>query len=313
MTIQTLDSSNMVEFLEKGTVAPIPALQEKPAEVKVEPEAKVETAAEPQDDPDEKDLPEKITKIIGKKHRAMMEAKEQAKEAESFAETQYRERRAAEKRAEELEAQLNERKSREAPPLEAKEPKREDFESDAAYWDAKIDWKAAEAVRKDRAARAEEQRTAEAQRLDSERIARNRAFAKTVPDYEETIEALATEDLNVPPHIAQYLLESDTSPALMYHFAKNTDEFKRIAALSPIKAIAAIGKLEASLEKPKTEAAAEVKVDPKADRTRAPAPITPIAGANGHANKDPAQMSPQEMGEYLQEKGVFRMSRRQRH
>lgn len=323
MAQTVLDSSNMGEFLETGKVAPFKTNEApKPAEPEVKAE-KVEKAAEPQVDddgltPEERaTIGAKVDKIVNKKHRAMMEAKEQAKEAESFAEAQYRERKAAEKRAEEFEARLKELESRAAPQeREAKEPKREDFKDDAEYWDAKIDWKASEAVRKDRELRAEEDRAREAARLDAQRIERNKAFAKTVPDYEETVAALATEDLNVPGHIAQYLLESDGSPALMYHFAKNPNEFRRIAQLSPIRAIAAIGKLEASLEKP---APAPVKDEqPKVElrapeRPRAPEPIEPIAGNAGTVHKDFADMTYAERKEYWEVRDKASGSKRQRH
>jgi hypothetical protein len=77
---------------------------------------------------------------------------------------------------------------------------------------------------------------------------------------------------------------------LGYELAKNRDEFDRIAKLPPIRAIAALGKLEDKLF---SKAAPEAKAPaaPATQVSRAPAPITPLEGKSTTVAKDPSQMS----------------------
>jgi hypothetical protein len=311
---QVLTSEGLAEFHATGKipefVKPVED-QPKPAEVKADPKVepsvvsdKVEAAIEAEDDQgltavERTEFNEKMRRKIGAKHRAM-------REAEEFAEENYRERRAAEKRADDLAAEIAAMKSTAAPTPEDKEPSRADFASDAEYWDAKIDWKAAQAVKKDRAARAEEIRAAEAQKMEAERIARNKAFAAVTPDYEETVAALSDEDLMVPPHMSQYLYESDMSPQLMYHFAKNPEVFRDIAKLSPIKAVAAMGKLESKLE---AKAPAVEPGKTPTSLSRAPAPIQALQDSATPVQKDPSKMSFDELRAYNREQRM----RKSRH
>ena len=264
---------------------------------------------------DDLELPEKARRAIGKKHRAMKEAQEAQADADAFAETQYRERLQAEKRAAEYEARLKALESKEAAPVEDKnEPKPEDFPDAVQYAKALAKYEAEKAVKADRQARAEEAAQQERQKMDAQRVARNKAFAKDHPDYEEVVAGLTDNDLMVPPHLTQYLMESDSSPALMYHFAKHPSEFERIAALSPIRSIAAIGKLEATLE-----AKAEVKTDPEPVVTSkvksgAPAPIAPLNGGDtGTVHKELKDMNTRETIEYWEARRKATGERRQRH
>src|SRR5690242_9627584 len=97
---QVVDSSNIEQFVTTGKVDEFKA-PDVPQET-IEPAKKAEEATEKVDDKaskdedDDSDLPERVRQQIGKKHRAM-------KEAEEFAEREYNQRRAAEKRADELE------------------------------------------------------------------------------------------------------------------------------------------------------------------------------------------------------------------
>ncbi len=77
--------------------------------------------------------------------------------------------------------------------------------------------------------------------------------------------------------------------------SKNQGELNRILKLSPIRASAELGKLEATFEK----AAPEAKADPKAPTTsKAPVPINPIAGQGAGFEKDPSKMNFRELYEY---------------
>ena len=324
MAVEVVDSSNQVEFAATGKVPP-KAADKPPEPIEGKKEAFLRdvavAAAEDEEPADETAArvamgSKKWDQVIGKRHRAQKEAEEARREAESFAENQYRERLAAERRADELEARLKALESKAQPVASDKEPKPEDFKTPEEYWNARIDWKATKAVADDRALRALEDRQREHERLDTARMARNSDFAKDHSDYEEVVEDMGRLDLQVPGYISDYLMKSEDSASVMYHWGKNPDVLKGILKLPPDLALAAIGRLEAKLEK------AAVKVDepvaaektPEAARSRAPAPITPIAAnSNGSSHKELKDMDTQETIAYWAERDKASASGRKRH
>ncbi|CAB4121099.1 hypothetical protein UFOVP154_25 [uncultured Caudovirales phage] len=317
MVQQVIDQSNINQFLETGKVDEFKAPGDKPVDQKAEPEKdeKAAKAAEVVEgvEGDDLELPEKARRAIGKKHRAMKEAQEAQADADAFAETQYRERLQADKRAADLEARLKALESKEAAPVEDKnEPKPEDFPDAVQFARALAKYESEKAVAADRKARADEAAQKERERMDSQRIARNKEFAKDHPDYEEVVAGLTDNDLIVPPHLTQYLMEADTAPALMYHFAKHPSDFERIAALSPIRSIAAIGKLEATLEATPKADTPEPVVDKKVT-SKAPAPIAPLSGNVGTVHKELKDMNTRETIEYWEARKKATGERRQRH
>jgi hypothetical protein len=321
MAVEVIDSTNQVEFAATGKVPEKPSPEPKPAEG-TEPkiiEDKAATAADSDLTEDEKAAKaamgsKKWDQVIGRRHRAQKEAEEARREADSFAENQYRERMAAERRADELEARLKALESKAQPEKLDKEPKPEDFKTPEEYWNARIDWKAAKAVADDRALRAQEELERERAKLDEARIARNQAFAKDHEDYEEVVEKMGELDLRVPGYITDYLMKAEGSAAVMYHWGKNPDSLKGILKLPPDLALAAIGKLEAKLEKA-SEKAAEPDPEPKtaASGSRAPAPITPVTGVNGSSHKELKDMNTQETIAYWKERDAHTNRTRQRH
>lgn len=274
---------------EEGKFAPKDSVQE-PAK---EPEQAAQAA---DDDDDNSQLSEqvrkKIDRIIAKKHRAM-------KEAEEFARDEARRALAAEARAAELERQIQElRKGSEVksdgPAPDGKpegKPKMEDFKTVGEYAEAVADWKVREALRKEReeSAKKEQQKRAEGNREAFEK--RVRAVSEQFPDYQDVVGSL---DAVVPQHIAMYIVEDENGPAMAYYLAKHRDEFDRIAKLSPIKALAEIGKLETKwLAKPEGKPAAAAPAVSKA-----PPPISPIEGKTVPVVKDPKDMTFAELRAY---------------
>ena len=314
---QVLTSEGLAEFHSTGKVPEFVKPEEPKPDVKAD-EVKSESSpasTDAKDDVDDtedengltprqkRELTSKMLKAIGAKHKAAMLARKEADEATSLAENQFNERKLIDRKLEEVQRKLDEIESKSIPQTaDEKEPQRKDFASDAEYWDAKIDWKADQKVKANEARRLEQEQAALAQKLDAARIERNKAFAATVDDYEETIESLGESGLNVPGHISQYLMESETSAQLMYYFAKHQDEYQSIAALSPIRAIAAIGKLEARLEAKGPDMKSES--NPQTPISRAPAPIQPIQESATPVQKDPAKMTFDELRVYNREQRI---------
>jgi hypothetical protein len=314
---QVVTNENMLEFIEKRSVpefkAPEKAI-EKPAEaakpVEDKPVEKQEgpprgedgkfvaekvedkAAVAADDDEDESDLPERVRKQIkqiGKKHRAM-------KEAEEFATDSYRKQLAAEKRAEAAEAELAASKAPKSGPAsdgEDKEPNPDDFKTVGEYTKAYAKYEVAKALRAERT-QSEQQRQQQAtENTKAEFGKRVAAAMKSIPDYEEIVSAA---DVDVPAHVAQYIVESEMGPLLGYHLAKHGEDLDRIKSLSPIRAIAELGKLEASLEKTPEKVEKTEPATPQV--SRAPAPITPLEGKSTTVEKDPSKMSFKELREY---------------
>lgn len=265
------------------------------------------------DDPEGENLTEHARRVIAKKHRRQKEAEEFARQRDADA--------AAERaRADSLQRQLDERrggsKSGDGPATGASdaddaEPKPEDFKTVGEYTRALtkylVDKKAKEAgeagARKSQQDRAREQ----AEETASTFATRQTEFSKVTLDYEEVI---GDSELNIPNAGMQYLVESEMGPQLAYHLAKKPDVAERLSRLSPARVIAELGKLEARLEDAKTVAkpngdkpngeAADTTQTPR-QVSRAPAPIQPLSGdAATPVNKDPAQMSFQELRAFRQ-------------
>lgn len=254
-------------------------------------QAKQADAPKSADDDSDDDLPERVKRIIGKKHRGM-------KEAEEFARERDRQAAVAEAEADRLRREIDElRKSGPQPTKRASdgEPKPEDFKTVAEYADALTEYKLEQKLGKYR----EEALQARQQQADataqSEFIERLSKAREDIPDYDDVVSG--AEQI-VPPHIAQYIVESELGPHLGYHFAKHPEELERLAKLSPIKAIAEVGKLETKLER---KAPAQPAAQPKQQQvSKAPSPITPLEGGSAAVTKDPKDMSFQELRAHRQ-------------
>lgn len=183
-----------------------------------------------------------MQRSIARKHR-------QLKEAEEFAAAQYSDRRLAEQRLTQLEAELAQLKAQAAPKGAAaqapEKPTREKFESDEAYQDALVEYRVKEQLAK------EKREASEAARRNEEASAREAAAAKIaraaelVPDFEAVI-AAATQQ--VPVHIGQYMAASEKFAELGYHFAQHPEELERLAAM-PARTFGEVMRVGVELDK----------------------------------------------------------------
>jgi hypothetical protein len=306
---QVITRDNMQEFLEKGRVAefvaPVPEgetktetktetkAEEKPVE-ETKTEAAQQTTTEATEEQKkleavEDDLPEKAQKRIDTKHRQM-------KEAEEWARAQYLEKLAAEKRVGELEAKVAElEKSKSPAPAEvqATAPKQEDFATVAEYVDAQVEWK----LKQKEAEQAETAKKTADQQVQADHMKRVKAFSDAHPDYDEV---LAKADLTLSMPLIQYIRESEMGPDLAFHLSNHVDVAERLNRLSPIKALAEIGKIEAKLTPPaKAEETKPAANTPT--QSRAPAPISTIDGKKEPVKKDPSEMSFKELRAHNEE------------
>lgn len=323
---QVVDSSNLIEFVQTGKApefkAPEPA-KAPAAEVKPEPKettaipardstgkftsqkepAKSETAAAPSPKKEvaDEDLSEVVRQKIDKKHRQM-------KEAEEFAKSEALRAMAAERRAEQLQKELEAVKKSGPAPAKSeapKEPKPEDFATVAEYTDALVSYRVDQRLR-------EEQTNREREAEEQAKLARQREYGKRLAaarekheDFDDVLKSIAGTELErVPNDVVEYMQESEQGADLLYHLAKNPDVLDRLRKLSPRRFIAELGKLEAKWEqsapaKEETPTLSEVATTTARPVSKAPAPIAPLDTAGiAPVAKKPEDMSVQELREY---------------
>lgn len=183
------------------------------------------------------------------------------------------EKQAAIKRAKELEARVNELEN------PVKKPDRLEYDSEEAYLEALVDYKAEtrERVKRSETLKRESENFEVEQKAT---IATNHAkFLEKVAEAEKTIPDIkkALEDvyLDKDQVMLQVIHESPMGAELAYYLAKNEKTARDIALLSPLGIARELGKLELQI-------AADNK---RKINSNAPQPITPV-GSKGTAVKD---------------------------
>ena len=179
-------------------------------------------------------------------------------------------------------AQNNEPTPAPAQALEGK-PNPDDFETQAEYDDAVIEWKVEQRFKaqeeKQRANQAQEQHKNIVQKWQ-DNVA---SFTKETPDFQDALDAFDEEyDVPIPPILIESLIESDLGPRVLYKLAKDPERALALiekAKTNPNAAIRELGKIEATLELPKT------KTTNTKTKKPAPKPLTPVRGGSGASNK----------------------------
>ncbi len=100
---------------------------------------------------------------------------------------------------------------------------------------------------------------------------REAAAAEKYADYTETTRDPTINQV-VTPVMAEAILESDVGPDLHYYLAKHRSEALRIAQMSPVAAVRAIGRLEEKLSLGATNTPAQ--------SGKPPAPFRPVSGTS---------------------------------
>jgi hypothetical protein len=327
---QVVTSENLVQFVQTGKVPEFKAPEAKAPEAAP---AKVEAAAAPKEtsavpardqagkftsqkepaksettaappakkEVADEDLSEVVRQKIDKKHRQM-------KEAEEFARSEALRAMAAERRAEQLQQELEAVKKSGPAPAKSeapKEPKPDDFATVAEYTDALVSYRVDQRLR-------EEQSKRESEAAEREKEARLREFGQRLgvaqtkyDDFGEVLNSIkGTELERVHSDVTEYIQESEQGAELLYHLAKNPDVLDRLRKLSPRRFIAELGKLEAKWEQPapakeETPTLTEVATTTARPVSKAPAPIAPIDSSGiAPVAKKPEEMSVAELREF---------------
>lgn len=153
-----------------------------------------------------------------------------------------------------------------AAPAEEGKPNPDDYKTVGEYVEALTDYKAEQAIAKV-AKRDEGKKVADAWNAQLE------AGRKEFEDFDEAIDS----DLPLTPAMQEAIIQSNVGYKVAYHLANNPDETKRIAALTPARQAAEIGKIEASLDVRGKPATAVRRT------STAPEPISPLGSVAGRA------------------------------
>ena len=257
-------------------------------------------------------MPERIKKVIGKKHFEMMTAKEEAAELERLAEQQYNRAIMAEKALRDAQA-VQPAVAPEPPKAEEKAPDQNDpkYRNDKGEFDwvtytrDTADYSAKQAVSKfqqEQQKEANERAAAQAKTVYEARVEEAR---KVHPDYDQVV---PTADIHTHRAVLDYVFFDSKVPGqIAYHLAKNPDFLRQINSMSATAAVAEIGALAKTFEKPVSSSAKapEIKATPKSGG--APPPITPLdTSSSGSVNVDPSKMSFQELRRFERQRAAKR-------
>lgn len=286
--ITTVTSENAAEFyasrLPKREEAP-PAGDNQPAE------GKTETKTEGGETPESKEarvkkVAPRIAELVGERNAARTEAETKALEAEA-ARLEAQELR---DRLAEAERQLSiinaPSQQREADPR----PQRKDFASDEQYTDALTDWKVDQRIAADKRKEAEARQAAAQEQVSRNWKAQIEAGKEDMPDFEQVVGAA---EVVFPQVVLDAVV--DAGPRVAYALAKDPDQARRIAAMRPSAAIAAVVRLGEQLagDGGKTPAPAPTPATPaeKGKPFKAPEPHEPLKGGASAVGKAEEEMS----------------------
>jgi hypothetical protein len=154
------------------------------------------------------------------------------------------------------------------------EPQRVNFANDSDYVNAVVDHKIA-------------QKLPQVQQVQTPTTSVEEV-KKAYADYDEVMED--AEDVTIPDNVVPTVTQSPVFEHLRYYLTKHPDEAKALYTMSPARAAAAVGKIEAKIEGELdgTKAKPEVKV------SKAPAPITPLKVQGASGKVDENKLSDQE-------------------
>ncbi|TQV80324.1 hypothetical protein [Denitrobaculum tricleocarpae] len=171
-------------------------------------------------------------------------------------------------------------------------PKQEDFETYEAYIDARVEYLADQRVAEQFAQRQKQTQAQRQQQHQEKLVTEYHQRVDAAQDkYEDFDDVAFSDDVVITAVMRDAMVESEFGPDVQYYLGSNPEESAKIAALSPVAQIRAIGRLETKFAQ--AEAKAEsVKDDPPPRKTTsAPEPIKPIGGKKASGNINPDKLS----------------------
>jgi len=159
-------------------------------------------------------------------------------------------------------------------------PERNAYQDDSAYLQAQVEHlaerKAAEKLE-------QRERAQEADRRQEAFLEKAEKVAERYPDFQAVV---SNPTLPINEAMAEFIADSDQGADIAYHLGKNPMKAAQIAQMSPIKAARELTRIESELSQTQAKPV-----------SKAPAPITPIAGV-GASSKSPSEMTDAEFAKW---------------
>lgn len=184
-------------------------------------------------------------------------------------------RELAERQAAELKAKYEPPKSDELGP----KPTLSQFSTPEEFEKALEDWTTDKVTIEAKTRAAEDAAMQHKAQVAKEWQERMASTVKEIPDYQAKIDA---SPVKVSDELRDAILESEVGPKIIYHFAEHPEVAERLAKLTVGSALRELGKIEAGLMTVK-EPPVKAEEKPQAEISKAPAPISPLKGANAPA------------------------------
>lgn len=236
-----------------------------------EPQVESEEVSQEEEKPQEPPIPKGVQKRIDRAVRQKYEAEARAKMLEE--------------RLSALEQQSV--KPPPPKPIDNSGPKIDNFDNFDEYVAAKAEWVAERKIEQTLSEREKRQEAVreEAARRETADSWHKRIVQATaeMPDFEDVI---ASSDVPMTEPMHQVIMESDVGPRMAYWLAQNPDEASKIAGMSPLRAVTALGRIEERLS---NQQATPATIKP----TSAPPPVSTV-GSRASVSKDPDKMSTDE-------------------
>ena len=221
--------------------------------------------------------------------------------------------REANRRIQDLEREVAELrgKKEEAAPKEEPRPKRDEFATQEEYEDALIAWghkrEAAKAAQQTAQQRQQEYVT----KVEQGYVDRVADFKDEHEDWDELISKHGDEFIY--PEVQWFIKEQENGPEVMYHLVTHLAELRKLAELSPLSAVAEVGRLSAKLKSATEEQAPSSANGGSSEKPkpRVPAPVRPVStggAATTASSREVAQRKPYS-GQYQDFKRAQRAGR----
>jgi hypothetical protein len=293
---------------------PAPGAEVKKEEVVVKKEEKKE---EKKVEEGKKPLQEKEVKVSDAVQKRFDEITKSRRTAERERDFEREQKRLEKERADKLEEELQQLKSKVDPAASGK-PQKADFEDVEDYVEALTAWKVEQALR----AKTEEVKKVEVEaKVKQEKFEvyeeLDEALSRGRLKYDDFNEVALNKEVKITPELVETILDSEIAEDVMYYLGKNPEEAADLSKLSPRRAAREVTKIEAKLlaeanadKRAPAEKAEEIKKvtpnpsdvsittdgienPPPKKVPEAPEPITPVR-TTGAYDKDPNQMSAKE-------------------
>ena len=193
--------------------------------------------------------------------------------------TEAAEAKAEAKQAEARRQAILDAAKQEAPPKEADFPDPIEYAAAKAIWGAEQRLTEREVKNAGDAAKAAEDRAEDISKKERAILEQSWAVARDeAKSRYADFETVALRGWEPSPVMTDLILTSDVGADVAYHLGQNHALAAQIAAMNPVEAARAIGRIEAGIVQPK----------PRTE-TKAPDPISPVRGSAGAA-RDPEKM-----------------------